>query len=164
MVEHNIVEHIDIIKRYARVGLAHMHKPTDYTLDDMIQEGAKVFIKAAAADKGKSKFTTFLRTCLRNKYVSMMKKSFSDVKESTDRLRDVHNGNGNITHEQVVESRDFINNLMNRLGTREREYVAMVLSNVPRKEIRGRMRVSFNTEAKIRKSILVAMIGSGYRL
>ncbi len=164
MIVHNICEHMDIIKRYARVGLSYMRKPTDYTLDDMIQIGAEVFVIASKTDKGKSKFTTYLRTCLRNKYVTMMKKSFSNTRETIDRVRDVRSRNNNISHEQMVESREFVCKLMTKLRDREKEYVVMVLADIPRNEIRKRMKISFNTESKIRKAVLIGMLNSGYRL
>jgi len=183
MKEIKLDDYMDIITSHARVGLRRMRAPTPYDLDDMIQEGKIAFIKAKRTDKQKSKFSTYLTTCIRNRFYSMMVKSFrrpendsiqpnkvfkhptglKAMMEHTTALSKYNQNGGNGAHKTIrmVDSIDTVKALIRILNDKELTYVSMILSDLRSPEIRRKMKISKAVEKILQRGIAEKMIKLG---
>jgi RNA polymerase sigma factor (sigma-70 family) len=156
-----------MIEDYARVAYRHLRKPTVHTVDDMIQEGHLVLIKdvlprwVPPGKPGyKASFNTYLRTCLRNHFVDLMKKSFRYSEESNERYEKMRMARrSNITTDSHISINLIIEDFIPKLTYDECKYVNLLLKHKTRSEARSIMRISSVTENKWRKKIKRKLIG-----
>lgn len=175
-------DYMELIRNHAKVGLRYMRHPTIYTLDDMIQEGIIAFMKAKRTDKKKSSFKTWLTTCLRSHYYSMMIRSFKvpqnngikpnrvfrhqiGIPAMVDHASAIINYNLNDGMNSIrgVDSMDSVESLINALTGDELAYVMGILSNMSPREIRSGMKIGKSKENRIRKYIAEKIIKLGIR-
>jgi len=182
MAEIKLDDYMDIIVSHARVGLRRMRAPTPYDLEDMIQEGKIAFVKAKRTDKQKSKFSTYLTTCIRNRFYSMMVKSFRRPENDSIQPNKVfkhqtgframlehrealskYNQSSSGAHKTIkmVDSTDAIKAMIRILSDKELTYVSMILSDLRGPEIRRRMKISRAVEKTLHRGIAEKMIKLG---
>ncbi|MHA1592411.1 MAG: sigma factor [Candidatus Heimdallarchaeaceae archaeon] len=76
-----IEDHISLIQKHAQVALSKIKKPSCYDLEDLYQEGFRVFMvsKKHYRNDGPASFKTYLISCLRNHFCYLVKKSYRSI-------------------------------------------------------------------------------------
>ena len=158
----------ELIKNYARVALKKIRKPAAFNLDDLVQEGAIVFLytKKEYVYRGAS-FKTILTKRLRGHYASLVKRSyrnkeinnipFWDSSQANNFLKDTFltNKKHGIDTFEIVQMLFIIDDF----NENELDYICAVLSftHIPRRSRRKTARetlgISYERESKLRASI-----------
>lgn len=177
-------DYMPTIKAYARVGLRKMRRPSIFSLDDMVQEGVIAFIRARDTDKKKSKFSTYLTTCIRNKFYSLMVKSFripsndnlkpnrvfrhqvgsqamTDHFTAMNKYRGGHGLNlGRTTRD--VDFEDAMETLSKVMDDDETQYVTMIMSGITAVDAPKKMGISNYKKTKVQKSLAKKLVQLGF--
>lgn len=154
---------IELIKRHARVALTKVKKPTSLSLDDLIQEGVVVFLKADERylKNRSASFKTYLTTCLRNHYTSLIKRTYRNKKvtgfPSWDNLQDdaFFGGINSLDAFEIVQ----LSFIIEDFSSDELKYVDAMLSfthkhrKSRRKATREVLGITYEREQELRRSL-----------
>lgn len=154
----------DLIKLHAYVALKKVRKPSDYELDDFIQEGIKIFLmvkKDLYDPKKNCSFKTFFTRILRQHFGSMVTQSYKHTKTTYDNGIAIEN---KIWYKAAKLSHSALDIISMRYVIQdftadELEYVKTILlfidkpTKFRRKFTREALEISYERERELRNSI-----------
>ena len=158
-------EHYSLIQRYARVAWTKIRKPARCSIDDLTQEGVRVFLSIVRnfdKDRGTT-FRTFLIGCLRNHFASLVTQSYQNKLNSS--LQDTKFFENRVSRHgknELSEPLEMVqmSYLIQSFNIEEVEYIVTILActHVPqrsrRKVTRENLEISFEREVKLRNGIM----------
>ena len=163
-MDKTVKKYTSLIKRHARVALKKVRKPSEYELDDFIQEGVKILIlvKRDMYDpEKKSSFKTFFTRILRQHFGGIVVRSYQHNKI-------IYNSEGTTVTRAQYSAAKFSHSAFDIVAMRhiledftpeELEYVSTVFLFVDwpvkfrRKHVRENLRISHDRERELRNSI-----------
>lgn len=179
MIDVALESYLDLIEKYAQVAMKKIKKPTEYSLDDLIDEGVIVFLytKNEFEDRGAS-FKTILTIRLRNHLSTLVKNTYRNNanfgmrtrNELEEMFKDEGKKNGKkktVKRIVAISKKDVMSVFeevqmsftLKSFNSDELFYIQTLLSfaDIPkkgrRKATRKELRMSYENEIKIRKSI-----------
>lgn len=164
--EEMLILHTGLIKKYAQVAMIKVKKPTEYTLDDLFQEGALVFLrteKTYVKSRGAS-FKTFLTLCLRNHFASLVKRTYRKQIPSWITALDRSTFSEEmdfITKKKALDTFEVVQMLflIDSFSSDELKYVNTIMSFIyipkryRRKTTREALGISYDREKELRRSL-----------
>lgn len=172
MIDVALTPYLELIKKHAQVALKKIKKPTEYTLDDLINEGVIVFLytKKEFEDRGAS-FKTILIRRLRGHLATLVKKTYRNKENfgifTRNELEEKFGDKKIIKKIVAISKKDVMNVFeavqmsftLDSFNFNELRYITTVLSftHIPkkyrRKAAREQMKITYETERKMRQNI-----------